>query len=90
MRWLVPTVAYSQETYLVEYGLSESTLASISEPVDGDIDITITNAVYQVTLPSLHPFTLYYYRIKATNSIGQNESITSALTTDTAGTYSNL
>ena len=86
VQWIVPIVAYTQETYAVNYGTSQSSLNLSSTEVTGSSDITATNQVYQLTLNGLEEDTTYFYQVVATNDVGSNSSEIATFTTSSSGT----
>ena len=49
----VSSIAYTPETYVVEYGTSQDCLVLTSDPTHSGEDITIANVTYSVTLSDL-------------------------------------
>ena len=45
--WVVMTVAYDNESYIVTYGLDSNDLSNSSATVPGSSDISLTNSVRQ-------------------------------------------
>ena len=72
--WVVSSVAYSPEMYIVTYGVTNTDLDSMSEDVEGTQDITVTDVIFVITIGDLHPFRQYYYKIVAQNSLGSTQS----------------
>ena len=68
IQWTVSSIAYTPETYVVEYGTSQDSLDMTSDPTHSGGDITVVNQMYSVQLSSLEPATQYYYQIVATNT----------------------
>ena len=68
IQWTVSSIAYTPETYVVEYGTSQDSLDMTSDPTHSGEDITVVNQMYSVQLSSLEPDTQYYYQIVATNT----------------------
>ena len=85
IRWLISSVAYTPENYTIAYGVSSAQLDSTSDIVTGSQDITVTNAVFEVTVDGLHPFTVYYYKVEARNRHGTTLSVTYSFQSATAG-----
>ena len=76
IQWTVPLVAFTPETYVVHYGTNIGSLNLTSDPVESGDDFEAVNTIFTVQLNGLHPGTLYYYQVSATNS---NASILSDL-----------
>ena len=68
IQWTVSSIAYTPETYVVEYGTSQDSLDMTSDPTHSGEDITVVNQMYSVQLSSLEPVTQYYYQVVATNT----------------------
>ena len=68
--WSIPRVAYTPETYTVEYGTNALNLNERSATVSGVSGVND----YSVELTGLQHATLYYYRVQSTNSIGTRSS----------------
>ena len=75
IQWTVSSIAYTPETYVVEYGTSQDSLDMTSDPTHSGEDITIANVTYSVTLSDLRENTTYYVRIVATNTAGRSTTI---------------
>ena len=72
IQWTVPSIAYTPETYVVEYGTSQDSLDMTSDPTHSGEDITIANVTYSVTLSDLRENTTYYIHIVANNTAGRS------------------
>ena len=68
IQWTVPSIAYTPETYVVEYGTSQDSLGLTSGSQHSGPDITVTDVTYSVQLSNLEPATTYHYRVVATNT----------------------
>ena len=68
IQWTVPSIAYTPETYVVEYGTSQDSLDLTSDSQHSGPDITVTDVTYSVQLSNLEPATTYHYRVVATNT----------------------
>ena len=66
--WIVPAVAYTPETYVVEYGTGSESLGPSGEALSSGTDITPVNRTYSVELKNLKPGIKYYYAVTAQNS----------------------
>ena len=84
IQWTVPEVTYSSEQYTVYYTPYNDTCAASDEfynehvTVDGlnhNKFFTIRDQHYNITLNNLSFYTVYCYKVVATNSEGRNESI---------------
>ena len=82
--WIVSTIAFTPETYVVHYGTSMDTLDSISDPITGLSNFTAMHYKFSTTLTALTPNTIYFYRINLTNSDG---SVLSQTANFVAGLY---
>ena len=74
IQWTVSSIAYTPETYVVEYGTSQDSLDMTSDPTHSGEDITIANVTFSVTLPALRENTTYYIHIVATNTAGRSNT----------------
>ena len=74
IQWTVPMLSYTPEEYTVYYGTSESSLTDTSAMVEGAIDFSSANQQYSVTITDLLFNTLYYFKVRATNTEGNTES----------------
>jgi len=82
IQWTVPSIAYTPETYVVEYGTSQDSLGLTSGSQHSGPDITATDVTYSVQLSNLEPATTYHYRVVATNTADtENDSHTYTFTT---------
>ena len=81
IEWIVPSVAYSPESYVVMYGTSEDALDLTSDTVQGSSDITSTNEHYSVVLRNVDFETTYHFEIVATNSFNSTSTDTLTFTT---------
>ena len=74
IQWTVSSIAYTPETYVVEYGTNQDSLDMTSDPTHSGEDITVVNQMYSVQLSSLEPVTQYYYQVVATNTARSRSS----------------
>ena len=74
IQWTVSSIAYTPETYVVEYGTSQNSLDMTSDPTHSGEDITIASVTYSVTLSDLRENTTYYIHIVATNTAGRSNT----------------
>ena len=72
IQWTVPSIAYTPETYVVEYGTSQDSLDLTSDSQHSGPDITVTDVTYSVQLFNLEPATTYHYRVVATNTVDRS------------------
>ena len=68
IQWTVPSIAYTPETYVVEYGTSQDSLGLTSGSQHSGPDITATDVTYSLQLSNLEPATTYHYQVVATNT----------------------
>ena len=83
--WVVPAIAYTRETYYVNYGTSADSLDGASIMVQGAADLQATGTSYSITLTELSPLTLYYYQVVARNSEETTSTSTSSFYTSANG-----
>ena len=84
IQWSVPVVTYSPEQYTVYYTTNSSGCPTNSdEGYNKSVTVyglnhtdffTIRDQQYNVTLNNLDPYTVYCYKVVATNTEGRNES----------------
>lgn len=67
IRWTVPYIAFTEETYVVTYGLNPNSLIEVTPPITSGLNIS---SVYTQTLSNLDPLETYYLRVVATNDVG--------------------
>ena len=79
--WVVPSVTYGRETYIVRYGVSLDSLSTETETIPSGLDTSLTYQSFSVTLKGLQPFTQYYFRVLATNILATTSSDAVAFTT---------
>ena len=85
IQWSVPVVTYSPELYTVYYTTNSSGCPTNSdEAYNKSVTVyglnhtdffTIRDQQYNVTLNNLDPYTVYCYKVVATNTQGRNESL---------------
>ena len=83
--WTVRAIAYTSESYHIEYGLDENSLIMESEIINGTLNFTSSNLMYLTTITNLQPFTQYYYRVVATNSFTTAETSVQMFRTSESG-----
>ena len=81
IQWTVPIIAYTPETYVVNYGTSMSSLNVMSDPVQSGSDFEAVDQVFSVELTGLVDTTTYYYQVVATNGQGSTSSVIQSFTT---------
>ena len=75
-------VAYTPETYVVQYGTSSDFLRNRSDELQGQMDFTAKNKMYSIQLNDLIPDTTYYYKVVSNNTHGSTSSIVQNFTTE--------
>ena len=85
IRWTVPIIAYTPETYVVNYGTSMSSLDLTSAMVMSGSDFEAVNQVFSVALTGLVDTTTYFYQVVATNGQGSTSSDIHSFTTAILG-----
>ena len=83
--WIVTTIAFTPETYVVHYGTSMDMLSNMSDPITGLSNFTTMSYTFSITLTALTPNTMYFYRINSTNSKGSCFSQIANFTTEIKG-----
>ena len=68
VQWIVTSLAYGPEMYVVMYGTAVNNLNQTSSMVTSGNDVTQTNFNVNVRLSGLDMMTTYYYRVAAVNS----------------------
>lgn len=86
--WIVQTIAYTPETYYIQYGLDMGSLTMTSERLNGSLNLTSSNIVYSITLNSLQPYTQYHFRIVAENSFAMSQTSVLTFRTSESGKIS--
>ena len=74
INWIVTSIAYTPEQYTVLYGTSSNNLSQSSLVLNGSANFSITDAVLSLDLIDLMHDTVYYYRVRSTNTEGSTES----------------
>ena len=74
INWIVTSIAYTPEQYTVLYGTSSNNLSQSSLVLNGSANFSITDAVLSLDLIDLMHDTVYYYRVRSTNTEGATES----------------
>ena len=81
IQWTVPIIAYTPETYVVNYGTSMSSLDVMSNPVQSGSAFEAVNQVFSVELTGLVYTTTYFYQVVAANGQGSTSSAIQSFTT---------
>jgi len=81
IQWTVSRIAYTPETYTVDFGNSSGSLTNVSQQQESGDDFTATNLQFSVQLTGLSAGTRYYYQVVAMNSEGFTASIEQNFTT---------
>ena len=81
IQWTVPTIVFSPEQYILEYGNNMDALDMQSESQYSSTDISVKDQVYSVKLEGLSPAATYYYRIHAVNTFGTTHTDMFSLST---------
>ena len=76
IRWTVPIIAYTPETYVVKYGTNMSSLDMMSDPIPGGSDFELEDDVLCGQLTGLTDTTTYHYQVVATNSLPGGQGTT--------------
>ena len=85
--WIVTTIAYTAESYYIEYGQSNDSLTMMSDVVNGSTNLTSINLILSANITGLHPFTRYYYRLVASNSFATSQTAVQIFQTSEAGKW---
>ena len=85
--WVVSSIVFDQENYVVQYGTDRMMLLSSSDEIEGNNNTDTINDVFSVNITGLTPFTRYFYTIVATNSIGNSTTPVMTFITNQTGTY---
>ena len=85
VQWVVPYLNYTQEQYIVIYGISREILNLSSLTVASSTDISASNITYNTSMRGLIPNTAYYFQLRSINSFGTTLSEIMIFTTLEAG-----
>ena len=81
LHFTVTSLAFTPETYRMQYGLQSDNL-DMTSPLTASLnDFDATNHQLIIGASGLVPNTTYYYRIKATNTVGTTNSAVMSVTT---------
>ena len=83
--WIVQSIVYDEEEYVVRYGTDNIALTSTTEVIMGNSDLNTLNELFSVYIDGLTPFTTYYYIISATNTEGTTDTTVMNFMTNEAG-----
>jgi len=89
VQWSVPYIAYTPETYTVNYGRAMNSLdMSVTATQSGD-NFTIPSQpfVFSAELTGLSPGVTYYYQVEARNSVGPTLSVVQQFTSNELRMY---
>lgn len=67
IRWVIPYITSTQESYYVTYGLNSSSLTLVSPSHTSGPNIS---SAYSQLLNDLDPSETYYFRVIASNDVG--------------------
>ena len=87
IQWTVPSIAYTPEMYVVEYGDVPDSLIYSGDPVTSRDDIVTANKDYSFQLKGLKPGTMYYFIIESQNSNLSSRTFPFFFYTKETGTY---
>ena len=69
--FIVPVIAYTPEMHYIQYiGQELQNVLRNSTSITGTNDITVTNAIYNITLTGLEEANTYEFSVVSTNCIG--------------------
>ena len=85
VEWTVSVIAYTPESYVVEFGEDSGSLSRTSGLLHSGDDITVVNIEYTTTLQDLKPYTTYHFRVKSTNNFSDTYSIETTFTPTESG-----
>ena len=90
LHWVVPPIAYTAETYYVQYRPSSeegSDVVFTSTTVAGSSDLSARDVEYSITLDGLTSGTFYVANLVANNTFGGLISPDIAFATNPLGTF---
>ena len=82
--WTVESVAITQESYTLKYGLNMSDLKYTSDALSSRGE-TLTNQTYSVLLQDLIGLTTYYYQVVSENDFSSSSTDIYSFTTSEGG-----
>lgn len=68
--WTVTELAYTPETYIVQYGESKDNLNKDTDPIHSEGQSASMNSSYSVLITDLEPGQQYFYQIVSRNTHG--------------------
>ncbi len=80
-------IAYTNETYVVNYGTDMSILNSMSEAVSSGSDFEATDLPFSVLITGLTANTVYHYQLVAINTFTSTSSDVMSFTTPDLSKY---
>ena len=89
VQWSVSYIAYTPETYTVNYGLATDSLDKSSTTAQRGDNFNIPSQPFMFTavLTGLSPGRTYYYRVEAENTEGTTPSVVQQFTSNQRCTY---
>ena len=89
VQWSVSYIAYTPETYTVNYGLATDSLNMSATATQRGDDFAILSQpfMFSAVLTGLSPGWTYYYRVEARNSVGPTLSAVQQFTSNQQRTY---
>ena len=82
LQWSVSYIAYTPETYTVNYGLATDSLGMSANAAQRGNNFNIPSQpfMFSAVLTGLSPGWTYYYRVEARNSVGPTPSVVQQFT----------
>ena len=74
IQWMVSSIAYTPETYVVRYGTSLDDLNMTSGALYSGPNVRMVSRIYSIELSDLQPSTTYFYRVVTYNLFDQTAS----------------
>lgn len=88
IRFTITSIAYTRETYVVEYGKQINNLNYTSSEKMGSSNFNAVNQSMLIILFGLMPDTTYYYRLRANNSQSSTDTTTTSFRTKASREFS--
>lgn len=85
VQWMVSYIAYTQEQYSVNYGITRESLDQLSLVVSSSTDTSAANITYDVAVQDLTPNTVYFFQLRSMNTYESTLSAIMTFTTLEAG-----
>ena len=79
--WVVTEIAYTNESYVVRYGMDVDNLTNSTNLVEGETDLMATDQQFETRIEDLRSDIEYYFIVDAINSEGQTSSLPGTFTT---------